>query len=674
MPDVAAKPYKGPESYQTHDAELFFGRSAAAEELIARVLSSRITLLHAQSGAGKTSLINALLIPGLERRGWAALRALPQNEPCLSIRDAVSNGLLPALEAEASAIRRAQEALGGAASLGELLGRYDTLTTSDPRRRQLIAPVCPPGENERAVVPHFCRVLRATLEVEDYAQRFSAAAVAVGLEPLRVTAGLTVAELLGFLEQPDLREAQSRFKHDLEQQPPGLVKFFERLGSRCRFDGEPIKIALILDQFEELFTRFIDLGPGQHVDTPGLGDWRLRKSLFEELERLLAVLEAPSNEDSPPRISLRLVLSLRDEYLAQLVPTNLLRGREYTAFHLQLLEVENARLAIQEPARHFGYRYAPDCYEQIVQELTKEERFIEPAHIQVVCEKLWNTQGQRIAAITAADDALPVVEKRIFDDLRGTNGILSSYFSEVLEQLPVNERAEGLELLDALVTSSGTRNIIERTQLEAEPFRDTRRRQRILEHFVRRSIVRVEPRLGGQFAEITHEFLIRPILNSIESVLDKDNDYRAFRSALRNLRGLHGQSLAAREGTQLRRGDVAVLHRWRNEVCWDAWSTELMARSALVHGFEEGIRVWLERFAELDELRDAKELAKRLARAEANGLTLEELRFLTARREELGELGEAVVRGALRSSLLLSQANERDQVAYWTRRMVSHGT
>jgi hypothetical protein len=672
MSDVASKPYKGPESYQTHDAELFFGRNAAAEELIARVLSSRVTLLHAQSGAGKTSLINALLIPGLERRGWAALRALPQNEPCSSIRDAVSNGLLPALTTEASAIRRARAALGGPESLGDLISRYDALTTSDPRRRELIAPVGSAAGNERAVLPHFCRMLRATLEVEDYGQRLSAPALAAGLAPVRMTPALAIADLLEFLERPELVEAHEALKRDLEQQPPGLVQFFEGLGARCRFSEEPIKIALILDQFEELFTRFIDLGPGQHVDAAGLGDWRLRKTLFEELERLLAALEAPPSEAAPARVSVRLVLSLRDEYLAQLVPTPLLRGREYSAFHLQLLEVENARLAIQEPARHFGYRYADDCYAQIVRELTKEERFIEPAHIQVVCEKLWNTQGHRIATSAPAGD-LPVVEKAVFDELRGTNGILSSYFSEVLQQLPENERAEGLELLDALVTSSGTRNIIERTQLESEPFRDTRRRQRILEHFVRRSIVRVEPRLGGQFAEITHEFLIRPILNEIEAVLDKDTDYRAFRSALRNLRGLHGQSLAAREGTQLRRGDLTVLHRWRDEVRWDAWSTELMTRSALVHGFEEGIKTWLGRFAELPALSDAKELVTRLGKTEANFLTLEELRFLTARADELGELGEAVVRGALRSSLLMSQGNERDQVAYWTRRMMSHG-
>lgn len=62
--EAFCKPYKGPESYQVEDSGLFHGRDAEAEQLIARILSSRFTLLHAQSGAGKTSLLNARIHPG----------------------------------------------------------------------------------------------------------------------------------------------------------------------------------------------------------------------------------------------------------------------------------------------------------------------------------------------------------------------------------------------------------------------------------------------------------------------------------------------------------------------------------------------------------------------------------------------------------------------------------
>jgi putative ribosome biogenesis GTPase RsgA len=79
--EAAGKPYKGAESYQAEDAHLFFGRERESEQLLAKVLSSRLTLLHAQSGAGKTSLLNARVLPGLEGRGWGAVRVRSQNDP-----------------------------------------------------------------------------------------------------------------------------------------------------------------------------------------------------------------------------------------------------------------------------------------------------------------------------------------------------------------------------------------------------------------------------------------------------------------------------------------------------------------------------------------------------------------------------------------------------------------
>ena len=50
------KPYKGTESYQVEDAELFFGRKPDAEQLLARVLSARMTLLHGQSRRDEAQL------------------------------------------------------------------------------------------------------------------------------------------------------------------------------------------------------------------------------------------------------------------------------------------------------------------------------------------------------------------------------------------------------------------------------------------------------------------------------------------------------------------------------------------------------------------------------------------------------------------------------------------
>ena len=52
--------YPGVRSFQEPDASRFFGRRTAVEELLLRVLSVRLLLQFAPSGAGKTSLSGAL--------------------------------------------------------------------------------------------------------------------------------------------------------------------------------------------------------------------------------------------------------------------------------------------------------------------------------------------------------------------------------------------------------------------------------------------------------------------------------------------------------------------------------------------------------------------------------------------------------------------------------------
>lgn len=61
-----ASPYVGPRPFEITDQERFFGRDREANELLSMVFAHPVVLLYAQSGAGKTSLLNARLIPMLE--------------------------------------------------------------------------------------------------------------------------------------------------------------------------------------------------------------------------------------------------------------------------------------------------------------------------------------------------------------------------------------------------------------------------------------------------------------------------------------------------------------------------------------------------------------------------------------------------------------------------------
>lgn len=69
-------PFPGPKSYRQDQKELFFGRGNEIDELTSLVLSTSAVLIYAPSGSGKSSLLQAGLVPGLEDLGCQVLPAV----------------------------------------------------------------------------------------------------------------------------------------------------------------------------------------------------------------------------------------------------------------------------------------------------------------------------------------------------------------------------------------------------------------------------------------------------------------------------------------------------------------------------------------------------------------------------------------------------------------------
>jgi WD40 repeat protein/Flp pilus assembly protein TadD len=67
---IHRNPYPGPCPFQPHEGHIFFGREQEVSDLLALVIAHRAVLLYAQSGAGKTSILNAKLIPALLQEGF----------------------------------------------------------------------------------------------------------------------------------------------------------------------------------------------------------------------------------------------------------------------------------------------------------------------------------------------------------------------------------------------------------------------------------------------------------------------------------------------------------------------------------------------------------------------------------------------------------------------------
>jgi hypothetical protein len=671
-PGVAAaegeKPYRGLDSFQIEDARVFFGRDREADQLIAKILSSRLTVLHAQSGAGKTSVLNARVIPGLEARGWAAVRVIPQNDPIRAIQVTTLLQMLPPPDAERLALERAWNDLDAPDTLGELLARFDALSQAEPKRRRLIAPVYlrhrfpwnETDDEEVVVRPWFCRLLRATLDLGAFSDSIAATASMAGLPVSMppVDGDTSLSELFQRLTElvpPYYSSLPQLYTGDRDLRP-----FLSTILERRQVDrSKSVGMVIIFDQAEELFTRFVhgSAGSGQGPN------WKLKWEFFEQLEQLLAPL---AGESAQGAARLRLVISLRSEYLGHLDPVRSFACEiENSTYHLGVLSKAQAAVAIEEPAKLFGYAYTKACRTMILDQLAREDRFIEPSHLQIVCEWLWERHGKQVADATRKED-FPELNVPI-----AAGGILRSYFFDYVAGLSHEDRLQTLEMLELLVTRSGTRNILNRDDLVNVRFRDEARRRQLLTQLVELRIVREEGRLGGRFVEITHEFLVDPILAALKELV-QNVDYTRFRAALEAVAQIAAEEADPRTVGALRLPQFLALHDNRERIVMNDWLRELMLRSALslMHTMPEHrsdtVPFWIDQLRGVTTDRpDAESVARRIV-DEHTALSREELAALTETPPV--PLSAVQLRAILHGQLLLAEDAERESIVYWVQR------
>lgn len=80
-------PFKELQSYTECDKEYFFGRNVEIEELLARIHKYNIVGLFGESGTGKTSLINAGLIPNFKDEKFITVSVRCLDEPIKRVRE-----------------------------------------------------------------------------------------------------------------------------------------------------------------------------------------------------------------------------------------------------------------------------------------------------------------------------------------------------------------------------------------------------------------------------------------------------------------------------------------------------------------------------------------------------------------------------------------------------------
>ncbi len=247
---------------------------------------------------------------------------------------------------------------------------------------------------------------------------------------------------------------------------------------------------LIFDQFEEIFTAY----PAR---------WFEREGFFNHIQRAL--------DDDP---LLRVVFSLREDYVAQLDPyAPILHRNLRTRFRLERMRPEASLDAIRGPLNQTHRVFADDVAEKLVEDLrqvrvetmsgeteTVEGQYIEPVQLQVVCQNLWEDLPDDVTTITHAhlqqfgniDQALAAFYTRAVERAQPKSGLNEGDVRQWFEK--------------SLITPAGTRGTVYRGTNQTGGMDNT-----AIDQLEDMHIIRGEWRAGARWYELTHDRLIDPI-------------------------------------------------------------------------------------------------------------------------------------------------------------------
>jgi eukaryotic-like serine/threonine-protein kinase len=100
---VPENPYRGLEPFTAEHAAVFFGRDADIQALTARVRGQPVVVVVGPSGVGKSSLVQAGLIPALQQhQRWSVALVQPGEDPWPRL----AAGLLRAQQGPAAVVTR----------------------------------------------------------------------------------------------------------------------------------------------------------------------------------------------------------------------------------------------------------------------------------------------------------------------------------------------------------------------------------------------------------------------------------------------------------------------------------------------------------------------------------------------------------------------------------------
>ncbi len=248
------------------------------------------------------------------------------------------------------------------------------------------------------------------------------------------------------------------------------------LGSMLRTRAGAAKnpLVLVVDQMEELFTLCEDAS---------------ERALFAE-----ALARAARSADDPVRV----VLTLRDDFLLQAEALPALRARLAPALHLLTTPGRDDLLRIlSEPLRQAGYELEdPALGGDMVDSLAGARAPL--ALLSFTASRLWELRDRRFRHIG----------RKAYQSLGGVGGALAQHAETTLDAMPPDEQRLVREVFRHAVTAEGTRAVLGRAELD-QILGGGPHAAAVVEKLVgARLLVASESAAGGEQIEIAHEALL----------------------------------------------------------------------------------------------------------------------------------------------------------------------
>ncbi|MEO3872817.1 tetratricopeptide repeat protein [Nonomuraea sp. B12E4] len=269
-----------------------------------------------------------------------------------------------------------------------------------------------------------------------------------------------------------------------------VQQFLRRRGPRTDKYGDPVPVLVAIDQAEELFFDF----PHR------LG---FRDPFVAQLAEAL-----DDNKD------LRLLLSIRDDYLARLMAhEERLSGGPAAMVALAPLREEEALAAVKEPLARMARSYAPQAAENLVRELRTVRMegmsgptsyvsdTVEPVQLQIVCAALWRSCPSDMKVIT------PEYVERHADVDRSLGDFLTGALTEIAQEHEISVDRLSTWLRETFITELGTRDTAYEGETQTAGMRNS-----VVKALIDRHVLKAEVRSGSRWCELQHDRLLQPVL------------------------------------------------------------------------------------------------------------------------------------------------------------------